>query len=308
MTYRYRQLIEEGGGLTFLRERYRLTPSELLVLTNLIKHDHPQNGCFPKQATIAHETGLQKTQVWRALGGLEKKGLFTREKKPYRDARGRVRAGKIHHYEFAEIVNRVLEFAGQAFDEYWDAERHGRLPDKALMDFAEGNAGQSDFPIVHNNGTNGQSEGDAGAPDSSQYVNPIVHNSGTEASRIVDRTVHNGGIEKLEVEGVTENGRRDSRTAAADAAIDGSDTIPEVTDSGLQPRSGRDAPEPEAVVEKFCACGKKIPADKAAVRDECYDCYIKPILEKREQEKRKEEERKREGFLLMRERERSQRG
>ena len=42
MTYRYRQVIEEGGGLTYLRKRFRLTPSELLVLTNLIKHDHPR--------------------------------------------------------------------------------------------------------------------------------------------------------------------------------------------------------------------------------------------------------------------------
>ena len=87
MTYRYRQVIEEGGGLTYLRKRFRLTPSELLVLTNLIKHDHPRHGCFPKQETIALQTGLHKTQVWRAENGLEEKGLYTRMKKPYRDAR-----------------------------------------------------------------------------------------------------------------------------------------------------------------------------------------------------------------------------
>ena len=168
MTYKYRQLIEEGGGLTFLRKKCRLTPSELSVLTNLIKHDHPQYGCFPKQDTIAHQTGLHKTQVGRALKGLEKKGLVTREKKPYRDARGRIRSGKIHHYEFAEVVDRALEYAGQAFNEYRDAERHGRLPDSALINFAEGSAGQADFPVVHNSGTNGQSEADAAAPDSSQ--------------------------------------------------------------------------------------------------------------------------------------------
>ena len=308
MTYRYRQLIEEGGGLTFLREKYRLTPSELLVLTNLIKHEHPQNGCFPKQATIAHQTGLQRTQVWRALKGLEKKGMFTREKKPYQDARGRVRLGKIHHYEFAEVVDRALEQAGQAFNECRDAERHGRLPDKALINFAEGSAGQSDRPIVHNNGTNGQSEADAAAPDSSQYANPMIHNSGTDASRIVNQTVHNSGSEKLEVEVVSKNEKRDSRTAAAGAAINGLDTTLEVVDSELQPHSGHDEPEPETVPEKFCACGEKIAADKAAVRDECRACHEKRMVEGREQEKREAEEQKREGFLKMRERGRPKQG
>ena len=49
MTYRYRQVIEEGGGLTYLRQEFDLSPSQLFVLDNLIKHDHPERGCFPTQ-------------------------------------------------------------------------------------------------------------------------------------------------------------------------------------------------------------------------------------------------------------------
>ena len=48
MTFKYRQLMEEGGGLTYLRKRFKLTPSEVLALTNLIKHDPPKRVCFPQ--------------------------------------------------------------------------------------------------------------------------------------------------------------------------------------------------------------------------------------------------------------------
>ena len=130
---------------------------------------------------------------------------------------------------------------------------------------------------------------------------PIVHNSGTDASRIVNQTVHDSGSEKLEVEVVGKNWKVDSRTAAAGAAIDGVDTTPGVVDPGLQPHSGRDEPEPEMVPEKFCACGETIPADKAAVRDECRACHTKRMAEVHAREKREEEERKREGFLESRE-------
>ena len=328
MTYRYRQLIEEGGGLTYLRKEFKLTPSELLVLTNLIKHDHPVHGCFPKQETIAHETGLHKTQVWRAVNGLEEKGLYTRVKKPYRDARGRVRAGKIHHYEFAEVVERALEYAGKAFDEAREAERNGRLPEKELTDFAEGGAGQEDCPMVHNNGMNGQSKADGAAPDSSQYANPIVHNKGADASRIVNQTVHNSGSEKLEVEVASKNWKRDSRSAAAGAAVHMSSTdavrsgngeaasrgaglYEQTKAAGREERAAAAAlarkrePVPE---RKRCECGAEIPPEKADSRDECRDCYYARVRREEEERRAEEDEQRRLGFLEGRDRGRPQRG
>ena len=305
MTYKYRQLIEEGGGLTYLRKRFRLTPSELFVLDNLIKHDHPVHGCFPKQETIAHETGLHKTQVWRAVNGLEEKGLYTRVKKPYRDARGRVRAGKIHHYAFAEVVERALAYAGQAFNEDRGAERNGRLPEKALTDCAEGGAGQEEYPMVHNNGTNGQSKADGAAPDSSQCANQIVHNSGTGVSRIVNQTVHNSGSEKLEVEIASKNGKRDSRTAAADAAVE------RLSADAVGSGNGEEAPahEGEPVPEgKRCACGGEIAPEKVDARDECRDCYYARVRREEKARRAAEDEQRRLGFLEGRDRGRPQRG
>ena len=306
MTYRYRQVIEEGGGLTYLREEFKLTPSELLVLTNLIKHDHPRHGCFPKQETIALQTGLHKTQVWRAANDLEKKGLYTRMKKPYRDARGRLRAGKIHHYEFAEVVDRALEYAGKAFNEAREAERNGRLPEKELTDFAEeGGAGQEDCPMVHNSGTNGQSKADGAAPDSSQYANPIGHNSGTGASRIVNQTVHNSGSEKSEVEVASKNGKRDSRSAAADAAVERLSTDAVGSGNGETAPAKKGEPVQEG---KRCACGGEIPPEKADTRDECRDCYYARVRLEEDERRAEEDEQRRLGFLEGRARGRPQRG
>ena len=305
MTYRYRQIIEEGGGLTYLRHEFGLSPSELFVLDNLIKHDHPVHGCFPKQETIAHETGLHKTQVWRAVNGLEEKGLYTRVKKPYRDARGRVRAGKIHHYEFAEVVVQALAYAGQAFDEAREAERNGRLPEKALTDFAEGGAGQEECPMVHNNGANGQSKADGAAPDSSQYANPIAHNSGTGVSRIVNQTVHNSGSEKLEVEIASKNEKRDSRTAAAGAAVE------RLSTDGVGSGNGEAAPAHEGVPvpeRKRCACGGEIAPEKADARDECRDCYYARVRRDEKARRAEEDAQRRRGFLEGRDRGRPQRG
>ena len=305
MTYRYRQVIEEGGGLTYLREEFKLTPSELLVLTNLIKHDHPRHGCFPRQETIALQTGLHKTQVWRAANSLEEKGLYTRVKKPYQDARGRVRAGKIHHYAFAEVVDRALEYAGKAFNEAREAERNGRLPEKESTDFAEGGTEQEDCPIGHNSGTNGQSKADGAAPDSSQYANPIGHNSGTGASRIVNQTVHNSGSEKSEVEVASKNGKRDSRSAAADAAVERLSTDAVGSGNGETAPAKKGEPVQEG---KRCACGGEIPPEKADTRDECRDCYTARVRREEKERRVAEDEQRRLGFLAGRDRGRPQRG
>lgn len=185
-------------------------------------------------------------------------------KKPYRDARGRVRAGKIHHYEFAEVVNRALEYAGKAFNEAREAERNGRLPEKELTDFAEDGAGEEDCPMVHNSGS-----------------------------------------EKSEVEVASKSGKRDSRSAAADAAVERLST--DAVGSG----NGGAAPAQmgEPVAEgKRCACGGEIPPEKAGTRDECRDCYTARVRLEEEERRAAEDEQRRLGFLEGRDRGRPQRG
>ncbi|MDE0199669.1 MAG: hypothetical protein OXK78_15805 [Caldilineaceae bacterium] len=228
--------------------------------------------------------------MWRAVKGLEEKGLYTRVKKPYRDARGRVRAGKIHHYEFAEVVDRALEYAGKAFNEAREAERNGRLPEKELSDFAEGGAGEEDCPMVHNSGTNGQSKADGAAPDSSRYANPVVHNSGSE---------------KLEVEVASKNGKRDSRSVAAGAAVERLSTDVVGAGNGEAAPAQQGVPVPEG---KRCACGGEIPPEKADTRDECRDCYYARVRLEEKERRAEEDEQRRLGFLEGRDQGRPQRG
>ncbi len=98
--------MERQGGLTYLREHYRLNPSELYVVNILVRFN--QGGaCFPTQDKIAWESGLPLRNVKRALDSLAAKGVVTREKQPYYDKRGRLRAGKIHHY----FLSRAVSFA-----------------------------------------------------------------------------------------------------------------------------------------------------------------------------------------------------
>jgi len=109
MSYQDCQRIERNGGLTHLREQYKLTPAQLTVIRSLIQAD--QDGyCFPTQETIAFESGLPVETVRRAARALAAKGLITREKQPYVDKRGRVRPGKIHHYRFSnEVIDAIVD-------------------------------------------------------------------------------------------------------------------------------------------------------------------------------------------------------
>ena len=103
MSYQDCQRIERNGGLTHLREQYKLAPAELIVIRALIQAD--QDGeCYPTQESTALESGLPVETVRRAARGLARKGLIIREKDPYIDKRGRMRPGKIYHYRFVEAV------------------------------------------------------------------------------------------------------------------------------------------------------------------------------------------------------------
>ena len=83
MTNRYRPISKEGGDLTYLLERYRLTPSELFVLNKMGRREHPRKVCFPRQSTIARETGLHKTTVKRTIHALKREGLLDVHKPRY---------------------------------------------------------------------------------------------------------------------------------------------------------------------------------------------------------------------------------
>ena len=228
MTYRYRQVIEEGGGLTYLRHEFGLSPSELFVLDNLIKHDHPRHGCFPKQETIAHETGLPLRTVKAALKRLAGKGVIEREKLPYTDSRGRKRPGKIHHYRFVDDVAYACSLAWERFK----SEREEVLTE-AMTEEIETELGRC------RNGTNRADESVSVAPDrcrnGTNRVNGVIpsvpnrcKNSthvGAEAApvdrcRNGTRTGAETALEKLEVEVASKNWKRDSRSAAADAAVE----------------------------------------------------------------------------------------
>ena len=107
MSYQDCQRIEKNGGLTYLRERHKLTPAQLTVIRALIQADR-EGYCFPTQETIAFESGLPVETVRRAARALTDKGLITREKQPYIDKRGRLRPGKIYHYLFREEVIEAI--------------------------------------------------------------------------------------------------------------------------------------------------------------------------------------------------------
>ena len=167
MTYRYRQIIEEGGGLTWLRKKHKLTPSELFVLDNLIKHDHPQNGCFPKQETIAHETGLYVTNVGRALNGLVAKGLVESWKPAtYVAPDGRIRQNKIKRYRFNDPVQSACE---RAWEE-WGAAKDSTESQLAL-----------------------ELEQPAGSSLAAAFDDSPKHNSGGGHNTIAEVEQHNSG-------------------------------------------------------------------------------------------------------------------
>lgn len=312
MTYRYRQVIEEGGGLTYLRHEFGLSPSELFVLDNLIKHDHPRHGCFPKQETIAHETGLPLRTVKAALKRLAGKGVIEREKLPYTDSRGRKRPGKIHHYRFADDVAYACSLAWARFK----SEREEALTE-AMTEEIETELGrcrngtnQADelgpvAPDRCRNGTNREGEVIAAVPDRCKNGT----HTGAKAApvgrcRNGTRTGAGTALEKLEVEGASKNWKRDSRSAAAGAAVE------RLSRDAVGAGNGAAASHKgEPVAErKRCACGAEIAPEKADSRDECRDCYYARVRREEKARRAAEDEQRRLGFLEGRDRARPQRG
>lgn len=66
-------------ALLRLQTRYRLSPTEMLVLINLLAHWwDPARAVFPRSTTIAKRMGIDTRTVQRATSKMEKAGLITR--------------------------------------------------------------------------------------------------------------------------------------------------------------------------------------------------------------------------------------
>jgi predicted transcriptional regulator len=80
--------VTEGSGfvavpmaLLRLQSQYGLSPTELLVLINLLGHWwEPDRPVFPRSTTIAKRMGIDPRSVQRATKKLESKGLLQRAK------------------------------------------------------------------------------------------------------------------------------------------------------------------------------------------------------------------------------------
>jgi predicted transcriptional regulator len=80
--------VNEGSGfvavpmaLLRLQSRYKLNPTEMLVLINLLAHWwDPSKPVFPRSTTIAKRMGVDLRTVQRATQKMEKAGLIERSK------------------------------------------------------------------------------------------------------------------------------------------------------------------------------------------------------------------------------------
>lgn len=85
--------VTQGSGfvavpvaLLRLQAKYRLSPTEMMVLINLLAHWwDPARAVFPRSTTIAARMGIDTRTVQRATSKMEKAGLITRG----HDAQGR---------------------------------------------------------------------------------------------------------------------------------------------------------------------------------------------------------------------------
>lgn len=66
-------------ALLRLQSKFELTPTEMLVLINLLVHWwDPTRAVYPRSTTIAKRMGIDKRTVQRATKKLERAGLLTR--------------------------------------------------------------------------------------------------------------------------------------------------------------------------------------------------------------------------------------
>ncbi|QIG53901.1 helix-turn-helix domain-containing protein [Altererythrobacter sp. BO-6] len=81
-----------------LQSKYGLTPTEMLVLINLLAHWwEPSSVVYPRSTTVAARMGVDKRTVQRATRKMEKLGLMTRS---YLDNGRRV-------FDFSPLARRL---------------------------------------------------------------------------------------------------------------------------------------------------------------------------------------------------------
>lgn len=114
--------VTEGSGfvavplaLLRLQSRYDLTPTELLVLVNLLAHWwEPDRPVYPRSTTIAKRMGVDTRTIQRATNKLERKGLLER---------GKLDDGR-RIFKFDCLAKRLSRDIGLAFRAQAE-EKHG---------------------------------------------------------------------------------------------------------------------------------------------------------------------------------------
>jgi predicted transcriptional regulator len=100
--------VTEGSGfvavpmaLLRLQTKLKLTPTDMLVLVNLLAHWwDPARAVFPRSATIATRMGVAKRTVQRSTHKMVKAGLIEREQLSYGGAMRRT-------FQFTSLASRL---------------------------------------------------------------------------------------------------------------------------------------------------------------------------------------------------------
>jgi len=86
-----------------------ITPSELNVLLNIMKHWwSPKSLAWPSVTKVAKQMGRDRSTVQRHLRNLERRKLI---KRIYRKDTRRVKANLTNRYDFSGLVNRLSRIA-----------------------------------------------------------------------------------------------------------------------------------------------------------------------------------------------------
>ena len=131
MSFGMRQQTETGGGLVYLRKRYGLAPSQLMIVGILLKvqgkeGSETEGQIFPSIARLERETGLHHDTVRGALKTLVKKGVVRRE------MRARSNSQKSYHYDLLEPI--------------WEAHEHSVAVLAKQRNWADVGEGESITP------------------------------------------------------------------------------------------------------------------------------------------------------------------
>lgn len=115
--------VTDGSGfvaipvaLLRLQTKYRLTPTEMLVVMNLLAHWwDPKRSVFPRTTTIATRMGVDKRTVQRAINKVASLGLLSKE---------RLDDGK-RAYDFNPLAQRLAKDVALSYARQREESLHG---------------------------------------------------------------------------------------------------------------------------------------------------------------------------------------